>query len=262
MPNDLITAGNFGAYVAALKLANAQAAAGGGMPALTGIPGLVFANQGAAPTMTPGQVAALADQRAAAAGDLFAQQQQIVGAQWDHHDAAVAGASALGDMYEGRRPNCWVAGNTATPTVAIGAAASTGTISFTIPAYTEIVLFSFTDADAADFLLEFLRVNGWDMNKGGAFANLAMFMSVAERYNAPAPLIGRVWKGTIAVSFACTNVNAATRIFHGLTIWGYNGECLEKFETDSAEVMGFHSWTSVLARTQQSNATMGIRPVN
>ncbi len=107
---------------------------------------------------------------------------------WQQHSAAVANASALGDMFEGRRPNSFVGLNTATPLTAIGAGASTGTMSVSLPANSEIVTFSVNDADAADFTLNSLQVNGWEWNKGGAAANLSMLQSVTERYNAPAPL--------------------------------------------------------------------------
>lgn len=168
---------------------------------------------------------------------------------------AIADAAAFGEMIEGLRPNCWVALLTATPAVAIGTGAATGILTVSLPDSTEIVVMASTTGDAADFLVTDLQFNSWQMNKGGAGANLEMLTAPADRTDRPVPLVGREWDGTIIIQGNFLNLNAASRIFHGLTFWGYNADCPPLKGTRTAQ--GFGNWNDVVMRQQNVLIGMG-----
>lgn len=172
----------------------------------------------------------------------------------DNHKA-VSFASAFGEMKEGLRPNCWVALLTATPAVAIGTGAATGILTVSLPSETEIVVMAATTGDALDFLVTDLQFNSWQMNKGGAGANLEMLTAPTERTDRPVPLVGRTWDGTIVIQGNFLNTNSGSKIFHGLTFWGYNGDCPPLKGTKSAQ--GFGEWTEVVRATRAMVAGMG-----
>lgn len=173
------------------------------------------------------------------------------------HVKAHAFAGAMVSAYEGERGNCFLGLNTATPTVAIGSGAATGTITVSLPAKTQICQMIANDTNAEDFLCTSLQFNAWEMNKGGIGVTMAVFKAVLERHNMLVPLVGKFWKGTVVISGNFQNLNAASRIFAGLAIVGYNGECLFAGD-DLIDEQGFELWGESSRRALEHGMAMGL----
>ncbi len=164
------------------------------------------------------------------------------------HVRAGAYAEALLSAQDGERPNCFLSLATSTPAVAIASGASTGTISVSIPANTQIVGMLMTQANIADFMCSSLAFNAWEGNKApGTPANCAMFSEFLERVRSMLPLVGFFWKGTVTASAVFTNVNAASRIFTGLGLQAYNGECVN-WGSETVTEQGFTIWGDCFGR--------------
>lgn len=144
------------------------------------------------------------------------------------HKAAVS-AEAQRIAIENSRANCFVALQTATPTVAIGAGASSGIMTVSLPGSTEIVAYTASPVDTA-FVLTSLQVNAWETNKGGFGICLDNFTAATRRDSQLAPLVGREWDGTITISGQVTNISGAGAVFHGLGILARNEECHSSYK--------------------------------
>ncbi len=173
------------------------------------------------------------------------------------HVKAHAFAGAMISAYEGERPNCWVSLLTTTPAVAVASGAATGTLTVSLPAKTQICEMLSNDTNAEDFLCTSLQFNSWEGNKGGGGATMAIFKAALERHNMLLPLVGFFWKGTVTISGNFTNLNASGKIFSGLTILCYNGECLFAGDELLTE-QGFEVWGETSQRAIAHGLQMGL----
>ncbi len=184
-------------------------------------------------------------------------QESLVSTCAKAHIRAHAYAGAMVSANEGVRDNCWVSLLTATPAVGIGTGASTGTLSVSLPARTQIGFMVVSDATAADFLCTDLQFNAWSLNKGGAGVTCAIFAAILERKKSLLPLVGKFWKGTITISGAFLNTNGSTKIFTGLGIACYNGECISWTE-DLLDEQGIEIWGGALEVASRHLMSMNI----